>query len=219
MTYEKVLETLQKEAEPSFRAFSEPIVATKEKVLGVRMPKIKELAEICAEDGTDFSAFPTGTIYEVDLCQLIASLLRLYNDGERYDFLYAFLPQVDGWAFPDTAVGYLRYPDVQQAYEASQRFLKGPALYVRRFGYINLMKIARWISPDKAFPLIHEDQEYFLNMAASWLLATVAIYHYPEVFSFLKGCRFPIIKKMTIRKCLDSRRISLQEKEELKSLR
>ena len=64
------------------------------------------------------------------------------------------------------------------------------------------------------------EEEYYLEMMQAWFFCDAMIKQYEDAVFYLEEDRLsPEVHRMTIQKCIDSRRISPERKDYLKSLR
>lgn len=219
MTYQDLLSLINSQTDESFRAFSTKILSSKEKVMGVRTPSLRKLSAAIAKSDLDLSTLPVGQILEVDLIHEEAFLLREKDEKKRYRFLVSFLKKIDGWSVADNAASRFKIVDLDLAYRSSQEMILSKDKWVRRFAYVHLITSAKSLSPSQITALIKEDDEYYVNMAEGWFLAEALIYHYQPLVHFIGKMSPSPIRKLALKKALESYRFSLTQKEELKSLR
>jgi len=219
MTYQDLLALLKDNADEGFRAFSSKILASRETLIGVRTPKLRKIVSALAKSDLDLDLLPVGEILEVDFVHEEVFLLREKGEKERYLFLESFLPKIDGWSLVDNASSRFKILDLDLAYAASKKMTFSKSQWVRRFGYVHLITSAKALSAGQISALIKEDDEYYVNMAEGWLLAEGLIYHFDSLMAFLRKMPIGPIRKLAVKKALESYRFSLTQKEELKSLR
>lgn len=219
MDYQDLLKRFQDEfAGDDFLAFSIKILATEEKMVGVKMPELKKIAKEAVEGDLDLDSLPIGELYETDVVHLLAFLSKNKNDEDRYAFLKDFLAKTDGWSLGDTACLFFKKTKVDLAIKKSKEFLKSPHTWVRRFAYTSLIQHSKVLKCQEIESLLKEDKEFYVNVAIAWLLSFLAIHDFDGVSSYLKSCPSAWIKKKSFQKCCESRRITPEQKAFLKSL-
>lgn len=154
--------------------------------------------------------------------QLHVLLLNRHEDmKEIKDQLAAFLPFVSTWALTDS----LTLPKVKDhtLLAAAANCLQSPHSYTRRLGILWIMKrgikrqdAAFWLDAALQTPGIEKE----IILAKGWLLCEYMI-HCPHIARerLQDDSLEKLVLCQAIRKCLDSRRISSQDKQVLKQLR
>lgn len=204
------------------------IYATKKPCLAIKIPVLRNCAkEICKGDYLGFLKLQTRVFVEDDiLTAIILSLIKDYNLQKV--FLFGYLQNVDSWCCTDTLK--LNNNNFMLAYDLSKELYKSEYVFCRRFAFVQLLRFAKLEENiDAIFQLINsanKEQEYYVNMAISWLICEIMIYFPEKTINFLNNYKnnykqennIFIIKK-SISKCLDSYRIAFNYKELLKNMR
>lgn len=204
------------------------IYATKKPCLAIKIPVLRNIAkEICKGDYLGFLKLQTHDFIEDDiLTAIIISNIKDYDLQKNQAVEY--LKNVDSWCCTD--ILKLNNKNFMLAYELSLELYKSKYVFCRRFAFVQLLKFAKQEQNiDAIFQFIesaNKEQEYYVNMAISWLICEIMIYFPEKTINFLNNYKnnykqennIFIIKK-SISKCLDSYRIALNYKEILKNMR
>lgn len=158
---------------------------------------------------------------ENNLHGLLIASLRDY--GETVAALESFLPHVDNWATCDLL--HPRAFDKRPEALPDQlfRWLQSDGTYTVRFAMGMLMSLyldeafrpryADWVAGVKS-------EEYYVNMMAAWYFATALAKRWDDVFPYLTDHRLPVwTHNKAIQKAIESRRISPEQKQILRSLK
>ena len=94
-----------------------------------------------------------------------------------------------------------------------------PEVYKRRLAYVLGLKHYKNKDILEILKYIRKDEDYMVMMASAWLLATIAINYPTDVFLYLENLDDIRLKRKTISKICDSRRITSDWKEKFKKLR
>ncbi len=196
----------------------------RERIIGVRAPRIGELARELRRQGTAeaFMAALPHRYHEEN--SLHACLLSTEKDYDRLmGALEAFLPYVDNWAVCDTLrpAAFKKHPPVLP--KAISGWLRSDRTYTVRFGIGTLMafyldgafeeKYLDWVASVKS-------GEYYVDMMIAWYFATALAKQYDAAVVFLREDRLdPRCHNKTIQKAVESRRIGDERKAFLKTLR
>lgn len=212
--------------DPEYRLFQSKLMPTVDpaRVIGVRIPDLRKLSRELA--GTEQAAafvrqLPHDYYEENNLHGFLIASLRDY--GETVAALEAFLPHVDNWATCDLL--HPRAFDKRPEALPDQlfRWLQSDRTYTVRFAMGMLMSLyldeafrpgyADWIAGIKS-------EEYYVNMMAAWYFATALAKRWDDAFPYLTDHRLPVwTHNKAIQKAIESRRISPEQKQILRSLK
>lgn len=212
--------------DPEYRLFQSKLMPTVDpaRVIGVRIPDLRKLSRELA--GTEQAAafvrqLPHDYYEENNLHGFLIASLRDY--GETVAALEAFLPHVDNWATCDLL--HPRAFDKRPEALPDQlfRWLQSDRTYMVRFAMGMLMSLyldeafrpeyADWVARVKS-------EEYYVNMMAAWYFATALAKRWDDVFPYLTDHRLPVWRhNKAIQKAIESRRISPEQKQILRSLK
>ncbi len=210
----------------TYRDFQKKLIPTvnPDTVIGVRLPEIKKLAKefYARDDAQDFLNALPHKYYDEN--QLHAFMISLEKDFDRAVFeVEKLLPYVDNWAVCDSLA-----PKAFRKYKAElvpqiNRWIKSSETYKIRFGVKMLMAL---YLDDDFKPEYPEtvakirSEEYYVNMMIAWYFATALAKQYDSVISFIENKQLDEwTHNKAIQKCVESRRISPEHKEYLKSLK
>ena len=212
--------------DPEYRLFQSKLMPTVDpaRVIGVRIPDLRKLSRELA--GTEQAAafvrqLPHDYYEENNLHGFLIVSLRDY--GETVAALEAFLPHVDNWATCDLL--HPRAFDKRPEALPDQlfRWLQSDRTYTVRFAMGMLMSLyldeafrpeyADWVAGVKS-------EEYYVNMMAAWYFATALAKRWDDAFPYLTDHRLPVwTHNKAIQKAIESRRISPEQKQILRSLK
>lgn len=142
---------------------------------------------------------------------------------EKFSFLEENFDLLQDWWHVDQLSQFVdKKLTFEFGLERAKAYVQDPRPFVRRWGYVLLMpslvKDAR--APKAIFPLLHDDEAYYVQMAEGWLLSYLAIYHPEETLEYLSRCPldYSIVGK-GIQKTCDSFRVSPEWKQRFRELR
>lgn len=208
----------------SYIDFSIKCTNTKKEVLGVRSPEFNKVKKDIAKN------YPMDVLNEIDFetfeeTNLYFCLLPYYYKKEEIlDRAISKLELADSWATTDTLASVSKFvaKDLDRYYPYILRMLGDENQWVIRYGlvlildyYCNYSKIDDLIR----ISLNINRDEYYIVMAKAWMYSVIYVKNKEAIINYLKdGSISGDLKKKTIRKCLDSFRISDEDKKYLKSL-
>lgn len=195
----------------------------RETVIGIRFPELRALTKRFknTDEALEFLDGLPHAFYEEN--HLHALLINEEKDHERvFGLLDEFLPHVDNWAVCDTLKPKAFLKHRKELWEKIPVYLASEREYTRRFGLGMLMKFFL----DDAFTLEAleladsvKDDRYYVRMMKAWFFATAAAKHFDETLPYIKaGFGDPEVKRMTVRKCIESFRLTEKQKNTVRSL-
>lgn len=194
------------------------------RILGVRMPKLRQYARALSRQAVPEPPEAPECYEEVMILGLAAGY-RKAPLREKLRQIAGLLPLFDCWAFTDCVAATYRFrqEELPMVWEFSLYCLSDPRPYCRRFGLVlmltHLLKEAYYQPIVSAVSWV-TDENYYVRMAQAWLLAELGTRDFALVAQLLEGGTLEIFThNKTISKLQDSYRISPQQKEYLKQLR
>lgn len=152
-----------------------------------------------------------------------AHLISSVKDKNLFkQLLDKFVPTIDNWASTDTIKFCLK--DTDFLLQIALEYLDSDKTFIRRTGLNILLALAKkdeYLNVIFArLDILKNENEYYVNMCAAWLLAECFIKHRNETLEYFKSndTNSFIINK-SISKCHDSFRVLDSDKEMLKAFR
>lgn len=221
ITYEEMLARLYGHADEEYRAFHSKLLKNPDvNVIGVRMPVLRKLAKEWKSEWRQVLAFPD-EFYEVTFlkCALVG-MLPFEDFTAQLD---AVVPLIDNWATCDC----FRAPCIAKHREEFlpyiERYLSDGREFVCRFALVSL--IHDYVR-EEYLPFIFasvrkcKGGQYYVMMAAAWLVAEVLVRFYDDGVAFLReNCMPADMHNRAIQKARESFRLSAEQKERLLSLK
>ena len=196
----------------------------KNKIIGVRVPQLRKLAKEInkSELKVDFLNTLPHKYYEED--NLHAFLIEQIKDfDECISALDNFLLFVDNWATCDMMTPKVLDTNPNKLYEKIEIWAKSKHTYTVRFAVVTLMKFFMDERLDKKhlnLLLSIKTDEYYINMAIAWYLATALSSRWEIVIPYIENKKFSKwIHNKAIQKSIESYRITKEQKEYLKTLK
>lgn len=209
----EVRRELQEMAEPGYAAFSASLIPGVQRLMGVRLPRLRALAARLVREGQGerylLEKREDEWFEETMLCAMVIPLLPGEGTLAR---VRDFLPRVNNWSVCDSLCAGLR----QQAKSREDEFLPfirqcltGREVYTRRFGCVMLRHFAH--RPETAVPPLRRvwgDGAYYVQMAAAWALCDCVALAPDRALPLIgEDPPPPVIGRMLLQKARDSRRV------------
>lgn len=210
----------------AYRDFHSHLMPTvdKELIIGVRTPDLRKLAKEIAktEHCGEFLKILPHKYYEEN--NLHAFLIEQIKD---YDLCVAelnrFLPFVDNWATCDMMRPKIFKKHLPELLDEIYKWIKSDDVYAVRFGVEMLMcfYLDEHFCPEylEMISKIRSD-EYYIKMMVAWYFATALAKQYDAVIPYLEQNLLDAdTHNKTIRKAVESYRITDEQKAYLKTLK
>ena len=225
MTVEEIRNDLFSRQDVTYRAFQCKLIPTvdPEAVIGVRTPELRKYAKRLIKDGgaAFLKDLPHRYFEENQLHSFIISDIK---DYERcLEEVSRFLPYVNNWATCDQMSPGAFKNHRRELIGAVKLWLKSEEPYTVRFGIGMLMTHFLDEDFDPAYPQMAagiRSKEYYVNMMVAWYFATALAKRYEEILPYIEGHRLDEwTHRQTIRKALESYRVTPEQKDYLKTLK
>lgn len=220
---QKKLFSLQDEKYKSFNSKLIPNIP-EDKQIGVRIPDIRRLAKEVrnTDTATNFlNNLPHRYFEENNLHGYLIEYIN--NFDEAMELTEKFLPYIDNWATCDTMSPKVFRKYLPCLYEKIKVWLKSGDTYTIRFGINMLMKFFLDENfNEESLTLVAEieSEEYYVNMARAWFFATAMAKQREKTLLYLKEKRLDKwTHNKTIQKCIESYRITKEDKQLLREMK
>ena len=195
-----------------------------DRIIGVRTPALRAFAKrLRKEKGTEAFLLCLPHQY-FDEDQLHAFVISLEKDFDQcMARVNAFLPFIDNWATCDQLSPKVFKKEPEKLLTSIQTWINSDKTYVVRFAIGMLMQHFLDENFDtKYLEMVAEvrSEEYYVNMMIAWYFATALAKQYELALPYLEGRRLaPWVHNKTIRKSIESYRITDDQKAFLRTLK
>ena len=225
MINDDILKALNLLQDTDYRDFQSRLIPTVDKsyFIGVRTPELRKLAREFSkrEDINLFlDALPHRYFDENQLHAFIISEMKDFESCIRY--INLFLPYVDNWATCDQMSPKCFRKHKQELIAYIKEWISGSETYTVRFAIGMLME--HYLDKDfnEEYPEMVSRVncgEYYISMMAAWYFATALAKQYDKVIGYIENNKLdPATHSRTIRKTIESRRITPEQKTYLRTL-
>lgn len=221
-TIERMLFELKDEEYAKFQSRLTPSVAPN-LFIGVRVPDIRKLAKQLKDEKIkeEFMHELPHKYYDENM--LHAALVTEIKDYEKaIAETERFLPYVDNWAVCDTMSPKVFKKHKEELLLKIREWTDSEEAYTIRFGVEMLM--SHYLDDDfkpeyLEIPAKVKSEEYYVNMMIAWFFATALAKQWGDVIPYIEQGRLDDwVHKKTIRKAIESYRITDEQKDYLKTL-
>lgn len=213
----KKLFELKDDKYADFEAKLNPVLK-RDYFIGVRTPNLRKLVKEIGVDYDYLNSLPHKYFEENQVHSFMIGLIKDYD--EVIDRINEFLPYVDNWATTDQLDNKVFKKNKDKLLKEIKICLKSKHTYTQRFGIEMLMNY--FLDEDfdeKYLKMVGQvkSDEYYVNMMKAWYFATALSKHYEETIVYIKEYKLDTwTHNKTIRKGIESFRISSKQKDELR---
>lgn len=209
-----------------YRAFQSKLIPTvdPQTMIGVRTPELRKLAkQIEREPETQVFLHTLPHMYYEEN-NLHGFLLERIKDYAVFvTELNAFLPYIDNWATCDGLRPKCVKTHLPEFLQEIRRWMQSGQTYTVRFGINMLMSFylndAFWGEYLSWVADVQSD-EYYVQMMQAWYFATALAKQWDSTMAYLQQEKLNAwVHNKTIQKAIESRRISAQQKQMLRTLK
>lgn len=218
-----IREELAQNTDEKYKEFHTSLVPGLQKMLGVRIPKLRELAKKAAKEGyREYVAQADASVYEELMLRGMMIGYAKLSMEEQKEELREFVPLINNWAVCDSCCATYKFmkKDRREWMEFLKNYLKRSQEYQVRFAVVCLLDFfveEEFI--DEVLMLLSgiKHEAYYVKMAVAWALS-VCYVRFPQKTEKIleQGMLEEEVQRKTIQKIRESRRVSMEEKERLK---
>ena len=209
-----------------YRDFQKKLIPTvdSESVIGVRTPELRKLAKDLYRQPEAAEYLNTLPHEYFDENQLHAFMISEEKDFDRCIVeVEAFLPYVDNWATCDQLSPKAFGKNKDRLLLHIRNWIESDHTYTKRFAIGMLMQHYLDDDFDPDYPEMVakvRSEEYYVNMMIAWYFATALAKQYDAAIPYIEGQRLDVwTHNKAIQKARESRRITPEQKEYLKTLK
>ena len=195
----------------------------RDRIIGVRTPAVRAVAKelFGTKEADEFLAVLPHGYYEENLVHFF--LIAMIKDfDECAGAVERFLPFVDCWPVCDQSSPKAFSKNHEKLLPLIKKWIASDRVYTARFGIRMLMNefLGEDFKPEYLeLVAAKEGGDYYLKMMKAWFFATALAYRFDEAIIYAEPGRLDEwTRKKTIRKALESFRVSEEHKARLKEL-
>ena len=226
MTNGEIRERLYSLSDSDYKKFNDKVIRTEYEMLGVRLPALKSFAKEIAKSGAEefLSSFEPRSYEEILLCGFVLGYAK--TDIETvFSYFDPLIEKFDNWAHVDCTVGAMKIfaKHREKVFEHFMPLMFSDGEFQKRTFVVILMDyfttpehLDRTLSLLKKIP----PNQYYVDMAIAWALSVCFVKDFDKTLAAFDRAAFSeFIYKKTISKCMDSFRITTEQKQILRALR
>jgi len=213
-------------SELKYKKFQEKLCPGISNILGVRIPILRKYAKsLLKKDYRSYLDNPLSNYQEEIMLEGMLIAYSKISIEEKISYLEKFIPKINNWACCDIVVSSFKLNDYDKdkIFKFLTKYKNSCEDYELRFMivmFLNYYLDSKYLN--RVLTIINNIKldSYYVNMAIAWLLSYVYIRDKNLFNNFIESTKLnkDIIKK-TYTKIIESNKVSVKEKEELKKKR
>ena len=217
---------LQEHTEKEYGSFSAGLIPGAGQVIGVRLPKLRELAKrLAKEDWRNYLSWATDNCMEETMLQgMTLGYVREPFDEIR-PYLDKFISKINNWSVCDSACASLKVAgrESERVRRYLQPYLESDQEFAIRFGVVMLLD--HYIVPEYIDDVLAQldriqHQGYYVKMAVAWNLSVCYVRFPEKTMAYLKVSKLDDwTYNKSIQKMVESFRVSVEDKEKLRKMK
>lgn len=223
---ENLREYLYKAVDEKYREFHSSLCPNVNDILGVRIPKLREIAKTIAKDNPiEFLEKYVCEFYEE---KMIYGLVIGYMKADletRIKYLNKFVPMIDNWAVCDCACSTYKFTqkNMEEMFEYIKKYVFSNKEFEVRFACIMLMDyflIDEYI--DEVFQIFNNIKldKYYVEMAIAWAISVAFIKNEKKTREFLANNTLSVSTfNKALQKIIESNRVDDKTKDEMRKMK
>lgn len=220
---EKIKKQLFELQDLKYKEFHSSLCPNVDKIIGVRVPKLKEIAKkIAKEDYKNFLDNIEDYYYEeLVLHGLVIGYANITIE-ETFQYLEKFVPKINSWAVCDTTCSNLKITKkyIKEMWEFLDKYIKSNKEYEIRFAIVMYLN---YYLTDEYIDIILENidsitsKDYYVQMAIAWLISCAYVKQKERTLIYFdKNNLDKFTQNKSIQKICESYRVDEQEKQKIR---
>lgn len=225
---EKLRNELYKLADEKYKKFQSSLCPNTDNIIGVRMPKIRQIAkQISKEGGIKFLDTYKPEYYEEKLVYGMVIGYTKMTIKERQKYLDKFIPTIDNWAVCDGACSTYKFTidNQEKMWDYIQKYVNTNNEFEVRFSVVMMM--IYYINDeyiDKVLEIYNNINldKYYVKMAIAWGISVAFVKYEEKTMKFLKSKNNKLDKftyNKSLQKIIESYRVDDSTKDIIRKMK
>ncbi len=206
-----------------YKEFHSSLCPNVDKIIGVRTPKLKEIAkQIAKEDYKEFLQNAQDEYYEELVLQGLVIGYAKISIEDTFKYLEKFVPKINSWAVCDITCANLKITKkyMNEMWKFLEKYINSDKEYEIRFALV--MYLDYFLTDEYIDNILRKidkitNKEYYVQMAIAWLVSIAYIKQKEKTEAFLQNNKLDkFTQNKSIQKICESYRVSNEDKEKVR---
>ena len=224
MNKQSLQEKLYSLQDKKYQSFQSKLIPTAKIIIGVRTPDLKAIAKDINKNNykEEFIKDLPHASHEEN--QIHSFIIGMEKDFDKaIVMINNFLPYIDNWSTCDQTPSIALRKNPDRAIIEIKKWISTGKTYYIRYGIGILMGLfLDDLFKEEYLEIVAnvKSEEYYVQMMQAWFFATALAKQYPATIKYIEnGLLDKIVNNMTIKKAIESYRITEEQKEYLRKYR
>ena len=217
---------LEKLADEEYREFHSGLCPNVNNIIGVRLPKLREIAKrIAKENPIEFLDTYNYEYYEEKMIYGLVIGYMKSSFEERIKYLDKFIPDIDNWAICDCCCSTYKFTNknLEAMLQYLQKYIHSEKEFELRFACIMLMDYYltdEYI--DTVFKIYNNivSDKYYVQMGIAWGISVAFVKNEEKTREFLKHNNLDnFTYNKSLQKIIESNRVGEEVKDEMRKMK
>ena len=223
----KIKQKLLESKEEQFQQFHKKLCPGTEKIIGVKIPKIKQYAkELLKTNSFEYLMKNIDNeYYEEKMLQAVLIGQAKEEFEVIINYVEEFIPKIDNWAVCDTFCAGLKITKKhkEEMWKIIKKHIKSDKEFEIRFAVVMILDFyieEKYLS--EIFEVLDniKTKYYYARMAIAWAISICLIKYYEETVKYLSTCNLDkFTYNKAIQKGIESYRIKAENKQKLRKMK
>lgn len=227
--YDNLTEYLKSNADLKYRDFHSSLVpdTKSNSIIGIRMPIMRKIAkEISKGNAREFLDISQTEYYEQRIISaLVTGLIKTESFDDFVSLVNAFVPKINNWAVCDSFCAGLKEVNKykKEFFDFLANYLESKNEWYIRFAFVIMLNY--YLEGEFIYDVLARcdsvnSDKYYILMAQAWMLATAYAKQKEKTHKyFLNNNLNDATFNKAIQKCIESRRVTDDDKKFLRTLK
>lgn len=206
-----------------YKEFHSSLCPNVDKIIGVRTPKLKEIAkQIAKENYEEFLQNAQDEYYEELVLQGLVIGYAKISIEDTFKYLEEFVPKINSWAVCDITCANLKITKkyMEEMWYFLEKYINSKKEYEIRFALV--MYLDYFLTDEYIDNILRKidkitNKEYYVQMAIAWIVSIAYIKQKEKTEVFLQNNKLDkFTQNKSIQKICESYRVSNEDKEKVR---
>ena len=225
MDTSEITNILKNKADIKYKNFAQKLILHNVNMLGVRLPELRKIAKLLAkENSSDILQHKLPTNFFEEKMLLAMAIGYISCDlKSKLKSIAKFIPKIDNWSVCDSFCATLKFDekDLPYVWDFLAQYFESYKEYPCRFAHV--LTLNQFVNPQYLEKYLCKATEfknkfYYAKMACAWALATYHAIFPEEINRYISTLQNAEIKNLAIKKILESRKTSEENRNILKAI-